>query len=94
MIRTPIKEDSLPLKESSPRLTALRENHEKMWQLFQDQVGEHVRCHRLDHRLFTEQHFQPFDTHWNTEGNALFARLIKPFLETDSDSGLRGLKYE
>jgi len=93
-IRTPIKEDSLPLIEASPRLMALRDNYEKMWQLFQDQVGEHVCCHSLDHSLFTEQHFHPFDTHWNAEGNALFAHLIKPLLETDSASGLRSLKYE
>ncbi len=88
VIRTPIKEDSIPESEVTPRLLALRENYDVMWNLFQDNASTNVHCHQLNHKLFTNQHFHPFDTHWNVDGNALFARLVAPLLAVDGVSGL------
>jgi hypothetical protein len=80
VVRTPIKEDSLPDERCSPKLLDLRANYEQMWKLFCDCVLPDVHCYRLDHAMFTARHFHALDTHWSVDGNALFAHLLADIL--------------
>ena len=80
VIRSPIKEDSVPKNLRTPRLNALNENYEFYWEMFRASFGDHVHCYRLDHTAFGPEHFLPFDTHWSAEGNLLFREMISPIL--------------
>jgi hypothetical protein len=76
VIRTPIKEDSVPETMVTPRLQALRENYDALWTFFQSSVSEHVRINPINHSDFTVNDFLGFDTHWSAAGNQKFAQIV------------------
>lgn len=88
VIRTPIKEDSVPIDNKLKALVPLRANYDEMWSLFKGLVDSKVKCISLNHEKFSSDHFHPYDTHWSKEGNKLFASCIKDVLVKSGVTGL------
>ncbi len=83
VIRSPIKEDSVPENLRTAQLDFLNENYEFYWEKFRTSFDDHVYCYGLDHKAFGPDHFLPFDTHWRVKGNAQFREMIRHILEQE-----------
>lgn len=89
VIRTPIKEDSLPEAVRTPMLEQLNLQYDLYWeQLLVEATHSNIAFHTVSDKGFSKQHFLPFDTHWSAEGNRLFADSVRPILNKAGVTGI------
>lgn len=81
VIRASIKQEVVGDPHRTPTLRAIQTNYAEVWQLLRRKLSTKRNVRVIEPHVFGLQHFFPYDTHWNQEGNRVFSKLVGAALQ-------------